>query len=143
MLIPYSNYKFLFEKDVTDMLGDKFLDPESIRWEKHRVWVVEGTLKEGQRHLYSKRRYYIDEDTWVAHSGETYDNRGNLWRVQYMYSAKLYDRKTAFFSGYGAYDLVQGLYNLNGKPIPGKYKNGVTQGDNYFAPKGLARGGIR
>jgi hypothetical protein len=143
MLIPYSNYEFLFERDVTDLLGKKFLDPESIRWEKHRVWVVEATLKEGQRHLYSKRRYYIDEDSWVAHSGETYDGRGELWRVQYMYSAKLYDRKTMSVTGYGAYDLVQGLYNLNGKPIPGKFQNGVTRSDNYFAPKGLARGGIR
>lgn len=143
MLIPYSNYQFLFEKNVKDLLDTKFLKPEYTRWEKHRVWVVEGTLKEGQRHLYAKRRYYMDEDSWVAHAGETYDSKGNLWRVHYMYSAKLYDRKTTFFTAYGTYDLIQGLYNLNGKPIPGKLKTGASKGKKYFTPKGMARGGVR
>jgi len=142
-LIPYSNYEFLFEKNVEDLLGEKFLEPEFTRWEKHPVWVVEGTLKEGQRHLYSKRRVYIDEDSWSAYAGEMYDGRGNLWRVQFTYGAKLYDRKTGFNASYGAYDLLQNLYNLNSKPIPGKFKNGVTKGDKYFTPKGLARSGVR
>jgi hypothetical protein len=143
IIVPYSNYSFLFEKKVEDMLGPKFLDPESIRWEKHRVWVVESTLKEGQRHLYGKRRFYLDEDSWTAMAGEMYDGRGNLWRVQYTYPAFLYDRKTGYNSSYGAYDLLQNIYNLNAKPIPGGFTNGVKQGDKYFTPKGLARGGVR
>ena len=143
IIIPGSNYDFLFQVKVEDVLGEKFLKPEYIRWEKHRVWVVEGNLKEGQRHLYSKRRFYIDEDSWVAFAGETYDARGNLWRVQYAYGANLYDRKTSFGSSYGGYDLLQGIYNLNSKPIPGKFRNGVTQSDKYFTSKGLARGGVR
>jgi len=142
MLIPASNYEFLFEKQVEDLLGEKFLEPEFTRWEKHRVWVVEGTLKEGQRHLYKKRRIYFDEDTWTAAAGETYDGRDNLWRVRFTYGANLYDRKSGAAAS-GSYDLLQDIYNLNGKPIPGEYKNGVTQGDKYFSPKGLARGGVR
>ena len=143
MLVPYSNYDFLFKHKVEDILGEHFLKPEYIRWEKHRVWIVEGNLKEGQRHLYSKRRFYIDEDSWAALAGEMYDGRGNLWRVQYAYSAKLYDRKANFGASYGAYDILQDIYNLNAKPIPGKFTNGVTQSDKYFTPKGLARGGVR
>lgn len=143
MIIPYSNHDFLFKHKVEDMLGEHFLKPEYIRWEKHRVWVVEANLKEGQRHLYAKRRYYIDEDSWAALAGEMYDGRGTLWRVQYAYPAKLYDRKSGYGACYGAYDLLQGIYNLNAKPIPGKFQNGVTQGDKYFTPKGLARGGVR
>ena len=143
MIVPYSNYDFLFKHKVEDMLGEKFLKPEYIRWEKHRVWVVESTLKEGQRHLYSRRTFYIDEDTWSAMTGEMYDGRGNLWRVQYTYPAFLYDRKTGYNSSYGAYDLLQNIYNLNAKPIPGGFKNGVDKGDKYFTPKGLARGGVR
>lgn len=142
MIIPASNYEFLFEKDVKDLLGEKFLAPQYTRWEKHRVWVVEGTLKQGQRHLYSKRRIYFDEDSWVAAAGENYDGRGNLWRVRFTYGAKLYDRKTGAAAS-GSYDLLQNIYNLNGKPIPGKFKNGVTQKNSYFSPKGLARGGVR
>jgi hypothetical protein len=144
MIVPYSNYDFLFQRKIEDVLGEKFLDPDAIRWEKHRVWVVESTLKEGQRHLYAKRRFYIDEDSWSALAGEMYDGRGKLWRVQFTYGvSKLYDRKTGYNSSYGAYDLLQNIYNLNTKPIPGKFKNGVDQDDKYFTPKGLARGGVR
>jgi len=143
IIIPASSYKFVFESKLEDALGPKFLKPEYIRWEKHRVWVVDSTLKEGQRHLYSRRTFYLDEDTWVAAAGEMYDGRGQLWRLQYLYGANLYDRKSGYGSAYGAYDLLQNIYNLNGKLIPGRFKNGVEQNDKYFTPKGMARGGVR
>jgi hypothetical protein len=143
MLIPYTSYEFVFQTQVTDALGEKFLNPDVIRWEKHRVWVVEANLKEGSRHLYSKRRFYVDEDSWTALASEAYDGRGNLWRVQYQYPANLYDMKSIYSLSYGAYDLLQGLYNLNTKPIPGRFKNGVTESEKYFTPKGLARSGVR
>jgi hypothetical protein len=143
MIIPYSCYDFVFQTKVKDALGEKFLNPDVIRWEKHRVWIVEANLKEGKRHLYSKRRFYIDEDSWAGLVADNYDARGNLWRVQYAYGANLYDIKSNYHLAYGAYDLLQGIYNLNTKPIPGKFKNGVTQSDKYFSPKGMARGGVR
>jgi hypothetical protein len=143
MIIPYSNYDFNFKYKVEDILGEKFLKPESVRWEKHRVWIVEGDLKEGSRHLYSKRRYYIDEDSWTALAGETYDGRNNLWRVHYAYSNNLYDINSQYAFSYGTYDVLQGIYNINSKPRPGRFRNGVTKGDNYFTPKGMARGGVR
>ncbi len=143
IIIPASNYSMIFETKVEDMLGEKFLDPEKIRWEKHRVWVVDARLKEGARHLYSRRTFYIDEDTWGAAAGEMYDGRGQLWRLQYLYSANLYDRKASYGSVYGAYDLLQNIYNLSGKPIPGKFHNGVNKPENYFTPEGMARGGVR
>lgn len=143
IIVPASNYDFLFQVKVEDILGDKFIKPEYIRWEKHRAWVIEANLKEGQRHLYSKRRIYMDEDNWTAKAGETYDARGNLWRVAFSYGANLYDRKGGLSQSYSGQDLLQGIYNLNSKPIPGKYKNGVTQGEKYFTSKGLSRGGVR
>jgi len=143
MIIPSSDYDMMFEGKVEDLLGEKFLNPDNIRWEKHRVWVVDSHLKEGMRHLYSRRTFYIDEDSWTALTGEMYDGRGQLWRIQYAYPAFLYDRKASFGASYGAYDLLQDIYNLSGKPIPGKYKNGVDKPDKYFTPEGMARGGVR
>ena len=143
MIIPANNYDFVFQAKVEDLLGEKFLDPEVIRWEKRRVWVVDSNLKEGQRHLYSRRTFYLDEDSWVAVANEMYDGRGQLWRLQYNYTANLYDIKSGFGSAYGAYDLLQNIYNLNGKPIPGKFRLGVKQGEKYFTPKGMARAGVR
>jgi hypothetical protein len=143
MIVPWSCYDFVFQTKIEDALGEKMLNPDYIRWEKHRVWVVEADVKEGMRHLYSKRRFYIDEDSWAALASEMYDGRGNLWRVQYAYLANVYDRKSVYNQTYGAYDLAQGFYNVNGKPIPGKFRNGVDKGDKYFTAKGMARSGVR
>ncbi len=143
IIVPASNWRFVFQTAVEDMLGPKFLDPNKIRYEKHRVWIVEGNLKEGQRHLYSKRRFYMQEDSWTALTGETYDSRGNLWRVQYAYPANMYDTGGAYSNAYSGNDLLQNIYNLNGKAIPGKFTMGIKKGDKYFTPKGLARGGVR
>ncbi|WP_165787114.1 DUF1329 domain-containing protein [Pseudohalioglobus lutimaris] len=142
MIVPYSNYDFIFKHEVENMLGERFLKPEFVRWEKHRVWVIEATLKPGQRHLYGKRRLYIDEDSWSAVAGETYDARGNLWRVQFNYSARLYDGHASAGAN-GVYDLLQDIYNLNGKPKPGKYRHGFDSSGQYFTPKGMARAGVR
>jgi hypothetical protein len=143
MMVPYNCYDFVFQTEVKDALGEKFLDPELIRWEKHRVWVVEATLKEGKRHLYAKRRLYIDEDSWQALAAENYDGQGDLWRVQFAYGANLYDIKSNYHFAYGAYDLLQGIYNINTKPAPGGFRTGVNQNAKYFTAKGLARGGVR
>jgi len=143
IIVPANNFDFVFQNKIEDMLGPKFMKPEDIRWEKRRVWVIDSHLKEGKRHLYSRRTFYLDEDSWTGMADEMYDGRGNLWRVQYLYEVPLYDMKTKFHSAYGAYDLLQNIYNLNGKPIPGKYVPKVTEGDKYFTPKGMARMGIR
>ena len=143
IIVPANNHRFIFQTKVEDLLGEKFLDPEVTRWEKVRVWVVDSHLKEGVRHLYSRRTFYLNEDTWTAVAGEMYDGRGQLWRLQYLYTANLYDRKATFGAAYGSYDLLQNIYNLNSKPIPGKYRNGMDKGEKYFTPKGMSRGGVR
>ena len=143
MIVPATSHRFVFEEQVEDVLGPKFLNPEALRYEKHRVWVVDSTLKAGKRHLYGRRTFYMDEDSWTALTGEMYDGRGELWRVQYAYPATLYDRTGSYSASYGSYDLLQNLYNLNAKPIPGKFKNGVSQKSKYFTAKGMARGGVR
>ncbi|MCB1688734.1 MAG: DUF1329 domain-containing protein [Halioglobus sp.] len=143
MILPASNYDMIFQDKVEDLLGEKFLNPDKIRWEKRRVWVVDSNLKEGNRHIYSRRTFYIDEDSWTAISSEAYDGRGDLWRVQYAYVVNLYDRTTDFSLAYGSYDITQDVYNLSGKPIPGTYTNNVELPDTYFSSKGMARGGVR
>jgi hypothetical protein len=105
--------------------------------------VVDSNLKEGSRHIYSRRTFYIDEDSWTAVAGDMYDGRGSLWRVQFGYPTDLYDRKAEFGLAYGAYDLAQALYNLSNKPIPGKFQNTVDVPNGYFTSEGMARGGVR
>jgi len=44
------------------------------------VWVVEATLKPGTSHIYAKRVFFLDEDSWAVLATDKYDGRGELWR---------------------------------------------------------------
>ena len=74
-----------------DLLKPNHLNPDLVRWEQHRVWVVEATLREGKRHVYSKRTFYIDEDSWAAVASDEYDARGQMYRAGFAYMAPSYD----------------------------------------------------
>ncbi len=80
MLIPYNNNNIIFA-NWQDVLINNFVNPEYLRWEKHRVWVVEATLHPGEHNVTAKRRFYIDEDTWWAVLGDGYDAEGTLYKV--------------------------------------------------------------
>ena len=64
MYIPYNTNKILQPKKDSDSIGKHHLNPEYLRWELHRVWVVEATLKPGRRHQAVRSLYYVDEDSW-------------------------------------------------------------------------------
>lgn len=60
------------------------INPEYMRYELHRMWVIEADLKDGVRHIYKKRRIYADEDGWLAYLSESYDQQDKLWRVNWV-----------------------------------------------------------
>ena len=68
--VPYNAYK-LHDKNLTyeEILTPLHLNPDVLRYELHRVWVIEATLKSGMRHIYKKRVHYIDEDSWHMIAG--------------------------------------------------------------------------
>ncbi|NRB43056.1 MAG: DUF1329 domain-containing protein [Pseudomonadales bacterium] len=82
LYIPYNNYDLDNpELDYDQVLGEDHLNPDLMRYELHRVWEVEANLKEGANHVYAKRTFYLDEDTWFIQLADNYDARGNLWRT--------------------------------------------------------------
>lgn len=143
MIVPYNNYRALFDYKAIDMLGPKFVKPETMRYERHRVWIVEGTLKEGVRHVYAKRRYFIDEDSWHIVEDMRWDGRGNLWRTGFAITAMLWDVPAPLGTGETSYDLNKGIYNITGKTNPGTQRNTNGKSIQYFSPQGMARSGIR
>ena len=79
MIVPYNEYKLVFAPGKREDVAKKsHVNPDLERWELHRVWVVEATLKPGKRHIYHKRVFYIDEDSWAAVAADSYDARGQL-----------------------------------------------------------------
>lgn len=143
MIVPYNNYSALFGYTTLEIIGEKFVKPEHFRFEKHRVWVVEGTLKEGERHIYGRRRYMIDEDSWAILEDMRWDGRDNLWRTGYALSALLWDVPAQISTTEASYDLLKGIYALTGKGDPGSISTKVERPVNFFSSQGMARGGIR
>lgn len=78
LYVPYNNNK-LYLATAREGLQAHFINPDLLRWELHRVWVVEATLSPGKRNVMAKRRFYIDEDTWTLLLGDTWDAQGNYW----------------------------------------------------------------
>jgi hypothetical protein len=40
------------------------INQDLARYELHRVWQVEGDLKPDTSHIYKKRVFFMDEDSW-------------------------------------------------------------------------------
>ncbi len=85
-----------------------------MRYEPHRVWVVEATLKAGKRHIYAKRTFYIDEDSWQIAHEDAYDGRGELWRVHELAEVQYYDAPAPWFACETIYDLQARRYLVTG-----------------------------
>ena len=133
------------EVKYADLLTPGHVNPNAMRYELHRVWVLEGKLKEGFRHLYGKRVMYVDEDSWLMLMGENYDARGGLWRtgmVNYFYA---YEANT-WQAGVGLYyDLQAGSYlafNLVNEQRGGYTLNTGKLTDKDFGPEAARRAGL-
>src|SRR5690606_31563505 len=92
MLVPYNSYA-VHQKGIPyeKILGAKTVNPELLRYELHRVWVVEAKLRIGFSHLYAKRRFYVDEDSWQILSVDLYGENGQLSGLQEIHPINYYD----------------------------------------------------
>jgi len=127
MYIPANNYE-MWLVDVPDekecLAGD--LNPERLRYELHRVWVIEGTPTQGFSHPYGKRVGYYDEDHWAPAAADRYDKRGNLWRMAEYFQCYNYCTKQRYVAGYVYLNLESGRYDLFGGCRTQKTKTNAT-----------------
>lgn len=145
MYIPYNSYK-LHSKEAkyADLLKPGHINPDYVRWEKHRVWVVEASLKNGMRHVYGKRVFFIDEDSWQIHVADLYDARGELYRVATAHGLNYYEVPTHWSTLEVYHDLNSRRYIAIGLDNEDKmYDFSVKLSDNDFTPAALRREGTR
>lgn len=92
MLVPYNSYA-VHQQGIPyeDILKDKTVNPQLLRYELHRVWVVEANLRKGFSHPYAKRRFYLDEDSWQILAVDVYDKKGALVGLQESHPINYYD----------------------------------------------------
>lgn len=114
LYIAYNNYAFANSKHrVKELVAENFPNRDLMRYELHRVWVVDATVKEGTRHMLPHRVFYIDEDSWRVVATDIYDSHGDIWRYQEETTVPVYDVPTCFSFGETFYDLQAGRYILD------------------------------
>lgn len=140
LLVPYNCNAMLAHSAQEDLLAH-FPNPEIVRWEKHRVWVVDATLHPGEHNVNAKRRFYMDEDTWGILVGEGYDANGNLVKAYTNYYNCVPSLPGTTEQCTATYSLLTGNYVFNGNmsfgPYAGKQYNAVSPASD-FEPQEMA-----
>ena len=142
VIMPYNTYKTQLTK-ADELLKPNFINPTGVRWELHRAWVVDSTIKAGKRHLYSKRVFFFDEDGGGG-MVDVYDGNGKIWRAKFAVSTPAYDIPAPLRLSTFTYDLINGNYAfVTHTADTGGYRVGQRRPSSYFTPDAMAGGGIR
>lgn len=140
MYIPY-NQNRQFTAPDSQVLGARFVNPDLARWELHRVWVVEAQLAGGKRHVFQKRRFYLDEDTWGVMLAEGFDAQNRLWRysVNVPFAA---GNPGQAWAGETHYNMLDGSYIYSAAMVE-PYRTVDKRPDTYFSPDALSGASMR
>ena len=145
MYVPYNNNEINSpRRNLQETTPPNFLDADALRYELHRVWVVEATVAEGKRHIYAKRVFYIDEDSWNILVSDKYDNSGELWRVAFAYPVVAPEVPTMAGASYVHVDLKKNGYYFAFNTLEssaGWDYSQPQQEAKYFTPAALRRRG--
>jgi len=146
LYIPYNSFKLDSPTlKYADIVQAGHLNPDQTRYELHRVWEVQATLKPGERHIYAKRVLFIDEDSWQIVLADHYDARGTLWRVGEGHLQPYYDVQVPWLAVETLHDLLNGRYIASG--LRNEESQGVEFGTKPLAadytPAALRNSGVR
>jgi len=115
MYIPYNSYGAHQKGTAYDeFIRPGHLNQDLMRYELHRVWVLEARLKDGMRHINPRRTFYLDEDSYQIVLTDHYDARDQLWRSSEAHCVNYYDVPTYWSTVEAHYDLQSGRYVAQG-----------------------------
>lgn len=145
MLVPYNTNGLLTAEKDEDLFLSKHMNPDRVRWELHRVWVVDAELRAGQRHATPKSRYYVDEDSWFALLGDRWDARGQLWKTMWHPPFAAPDMPGLGGTMFGYYDLLSGAWFVQGVTAQQAKQYQLTGRlkETMFSPEAMAGEGVR
>lgn len=143
MYVPYNAYRAKLSK-LDELVRPGHFNPDKLRYELHRVWVVEATLKPGMRHINPRRTFYLDEDSWQILQVDHYDGAGKIWRYSEALPIQYYE-VPLFWTGTDVhYDLKSGRYNavfLDNEDRPRDFTNQTSPA--AYSPQNLRASGVR
>ena len=145
LLIPYNDYRLHSDKvKYDDIIQPGHINQDLVRYEKHRVWVVEANLKDNTRHTYKKRVFYIDEDSWQVAVADIYDNRDELYRVAVAHGLNYYEVPTQWSTLEVYHDFQSRRYIAMGLDNEAKmYDFSAKLKEKDYTPSALRREGRR
>ncbi len=141
MYVPYNAFRLNApDLPIEEIFFPEHPNPILLRYELHRVWVVEAVLKRGLRHAFPRRVYYLDEDSWMILMAEHYDAQDTLVRYAEAHGIPYPQAPVFLASKELTFDLTSGRYMVNGLTIAGTtptlFNKPLKPGD--FAPETLA-----
>lgn len=145
MYIPYNCYEVENAMNPEEIFLPGHVNPDYMRWELHRVWQVEATLKENSRHIYAKRTFYLDEDSWVLMLADSYDAQGSLWRTNMTPLVNAYQLPGIVQLLSFHYDFRIENYGVNACQVGMSPWRSYPEAepDSFFTPENLRRRGLR
>jgi len=144
--VPYNSYKLASKSlKYKDMIQKNTANADLLRYELHRVWEIEATLKAGSKHVYGKRVFFLDEDSWSVLYEDAYDTRKQLWRVSMFPMIQFYDAKVPWYRANIWHDLNNGGYLFSNvdNEIKTPWKFGEKGKWGEFQPDSLRRIGTK
>ncbi|HEX4482005.1 MAG TPA: DUF1329 domain-containing protein [Rudaea sp.] len=144
MYVPYNSYKAHSDQTkVDDLIKPHFINPDLLRYELHRVWIVEADLKPGQRHINPKRTFYLDEDSWQILEVDHYDTDLKLWRYSEAPSVNYYEVPVFWSTLECHYDLKSSRYLVQGLDNQEQeYDFSFPATPDMFSPQALRQRGV-
>jgi hypothetical protein len=144
MYVPYNNNR-LYTRPVNEVLGTAHANPDDLRYELHRVWVIDGTLARGKHDIVAHRRLYLDEDTWLAVYSDAWDEQGKQLRFGQATMYLMPDVPAVIIGSQFNYDFELGGYAygfaFNGEPQA--YKVTSPHPASLFSPEALSARSVR
>jgi hypothetical protein len=147
MIVPYNGFGgHDFKAKFEDVAGSDFIAPSHRRYEMHRVWVIEASVKAGMRHSAPKRTIYLDEDSWAPVMMDDFDGQGKLAKLREGFVIPVFETGSCDGMAMVQHNLAEGRYVFDthsmgtGKdvrwvtePNGPRYKTGFYTADNLRA----------
>lgn len=113
LYIPYNSFRLADRRlRYRDILTPQHINTQYTRYEKHRVWVLEGNLNPGGFTKISKRVMYLDEDTWSVAAIDMYVG-DKVVRLYESHAMPFPDLAFSFEAMSTYYNLAGGDYAVN------------------------------
>jgi len=140
LYVPYNSFVLHDSKyKYSDIMKKSHINQDLPRYELHRVWVVDSVTKPGTTHIYKRRTYYVDEDSWAILVVDIYDRRDQLWRFQESHTAMAYDKPFLGPIGETIYDLQSNRYLAQAFNNEDPENIEKAFDDDYFAPANVSK----